>query len=74
MRPRRARLGCLAELYVDANVLGDFNEAEARAPRMQFQAPPRRDPPARTSMRPRRARLGCHAVRMGHIPRLYALQ
>jgi hypothetical protein len=35
MRPRRARLGCIAPALDFTNSYGRFNEAEARAPRMQ---------------------------------------
>ena len=42
MRPRRARLGCVGEIFVFGILLCRFNEAEARAPRMRaarFLAP-----------------------------------
>ncbi len=59
MRPRRARLGCASRSTRSRSEPTSFNEAEARAPRMQLS---RLNPFALVrvaSMRPRRARLGC---------------
>ena len=38
MRPKRVRLGCSHHGYHDGRLVGSFNEAEARAPRMPFRS------------------------------------
>ena len=59
MRPRRVRLGCGSNQGIQYLAFDGFNEAEARAPRMQLsnRAVPTSGRVA--SMRPRRVRLGC---------------